>query len=203
MAFRDFTFPEVQQSLGLHIRDDRVLRAVQPRPVRGDFADFIRYGTDLAAANNTEKAKSEFIIAPILLELRRMSSNRFLLFSGVEWDYDRERGLYGYCDFLLTHGQSQHILEAPFAVVVEAKNDIIRTGFGQCLAAMFAAGEANRKSGSDMPIHGVVTTGALWRVLRLDGSTVTIDVSDYFVDDLPLLMGTLEAITQRPVATAA
>jgi hypothetical protein len=40
----------------------------------------------------------------VLLELRRALNNSFSVFSGLEWEVDRDRGLNGYCDFILTRG---------------------------------------------------------------------------------------------------
>src|ERR1700722_3363351 len=128
MAFRDFSFPKVQHDLGLTLHDANLFAATAPFPVREDFLAFLRDGIALAVANSTEKAKSEFIIAPVLLELRRSLGNSFSLFYGLEWDVDASRGLNGYCDFILTKVESQYVLGAPFVAIVEAKNDIIRTG---------------------------------------------------------------------------
>src|SRR6059058_1353390 len=99
MAFRDFTFPQVQERLGLRVEDADLFSAVPPLAVREEIAAFVRDGVTLALANSTEKAKAEFIIAPVLLELRRSLGPKFALFSGVEWEVDAERGLNGYCDF--------------------------------------------------------------------------------------------------------
>ena len=44
--------------------------------------------TDLALAISTEKARSEFIIAPILSEVRRMASRKISLLSGVDFPVD-------------------------------------------------------------------------------------------------------------------
>jgi hypothetical protein len=197
MAFRDFTFPQVQQELGLTVRDANLFAAVPPFPVKDEFAAIIRYGADLAAANSTEKAKAEFIIAPMLINLRWSLSDTFQLFSGVEWEVDRERGLNGYCDFILTKGPSQHILGAPFVAIVEGKNDLVRPGLGQCIAAMYAAQLANQQAKAPIEIvHGVVTTGSAWKFLRLQGAELTIDVPEYYIDNLPKIMGILKEIVE-------
>ena len=200
MAFRDFTFPKVQGQLGLRVEDADLFSGTPSFPVRPEIADFVRDGTALAVANSTEKAKSEFIIAPVLLELRRTVNPKFTLFSGVEWEVDRERGLNGYCDFILGRGPSQHILQAPYVAIVEAKNDLIRTGLGQCIAAMAAAWISNERAGLPIEaVHGAVSTGATWKFLRLRGSVVTMDIPEYFIDDLPKIMGILRGIVQFPV----
>src|SRR5947207_1806949 len=102
MAFRDFSFPQVQHDLGLMIQDADLFSSTPAFAIPETFAAFIQYGVELAVANSTEKAKSEFIIAPVLVELRRLLTEQFDLFSGLEWDVDSSRGLNGYCDFILT-----------------------------------------------------------------------------------------------------
>jgi len=197
VAFCDFAFPQVQERLGVRVEDADLFSASPPMAVREEFAAFLRDGTALALANSTEKAKSEFIIAPVLLELRRSLGAKFGLFSGVEWDFDPALGLDGYCDFILGRGPSQHILQAPYVAIVEAKNDQIRTGLGQCIAAMVAARMSNEQAGlPGTPIHGAVSTGAAWRFLRLRGDIVAMDLPEYFIDNLPKIMGILRAIVE-------
>ena len=197
MAFRDFTLPQIHERLGLRIVDAALFPNAPVWNVRAEFAAFLNDGVALALANSTEKAKSEFIIAPVLLELRRTLGASFALFSGLEWDVDSERGLNGYCDFVLGRGTSQHMLQAPFVAIVEAKNDLIRTGLAQCIAAMYAARLSNERAGVPLTaVHGVVSTGASWKFLRLKDDDVLLDVSEYFIDNLPQIMGILKAIVE-------
>lgn len=199
MSFRDFSVDEVQQRLGLRLQDADLFQDVTPLTVSAEFAERVRYGVDLATAIDTEKAKSEFIIAPVLLELRRLTGDRFKLFSGVEWNVDPTRGLNGYCDFILTRGGSQLFVSAPFLAIAEAKNDHIINGLGQCIAAMFAATVMNQSAGSPQAVvYGIVSTGTLWRILRLTGDLVEIDTDNLMVSELPRLMGVLEYITRPP-----
>jgi hypothetical protein len=197
MAFRDFSFPQVQKDLGLTVHDADLYSSAPPFQVREEFAAFIRDGVALAVANSTEKAKSEFIIAPVLLELRRSLAEGFFLFSGVEWEADASRGLNGYCDFIITRGESQHVLGAPFVAIAEAKNDLIRTGMGQCIAAMYGAQLCNQQAKRSIPcVYGVVTTGSAWKFLRLEGNTLTIDIPEYYIDNLPKIMGILKQLVE-------
>jgi hypothetical protein len=91
MAFRDFSFPRVEQDLGLRLSDADLFSSAPECPVRESIAEVVLEGAQLALANSTEKAKSEFIIAPVLLELRRLAGGKIALFSGVEWDVDPAR----------------------------------------------------------------------------------------------------------------
>ncbi len=192
MAFRDFTFPEVQQALGLQLAEADLFSGVAALELPAAFSERMHTDVALGLAINTEKARSEFIIAPVLAELRRLLGGRFGLFSGVEFDVDAARGLNGYCDFILTRSPLQSVLTAPVVTIAEAKNDNLRTGLGQCIAAMVAAWEFNAKSAAAVSIvHGVVTTGSAWKFLQLSGTKVTLDVEEYFIAELGRIMGIL------------
>lgn len=192
MAFRDFTFPEVQQTLGVALAEADLFSGVPPAQPRPEFVTLIREGADLALAVNTEKARSEFIIAPVLFEVRRLLGGQCGLFSGIEFDVDADRGLNGYCDFLLTRSPRQIILSAPLVAVVEAKNDNLRSGLGQCIAAMVAAQEFNRKAGTPIEtVYGAVTTGSAWKFLQLRAVEITIDIHEYYIVDVGRIMGIL------------
>lgn len=190
MAFRDFTFPEVQQALGVSVSEAELFAGISPAHFREEFMLQVQEGADLALAINTEKARSEFIIAPVLFELRRSLAGSFGLFSGIEFDVDASRGLNGFCDFILTKLPRQIILTAPLVTIVEAKNDNLRSGFGQCIAAMVAAQEYNQKTGTPIgAVYGVVTTGSAWKFLQLRDAEVTVDVHEYYIIDLGRIMG--------------
>ncbi len=195
MAFRDFSFPQVQEELGLSVYNTNLFEDISEMALRAEFLQSMKNGTNLANAINTEKAKSEFIIAPVLLELYSILTDKFKLFSGLEWNVDSSRGLNGYCDFILTKGQNQFVLAAPFIAVAEAKNDNIHNGLGQCIAAMYAAQLSN--SNARVPIkniHGVVSSGGDWKFLKLEGAVLTIDIADYYIHQLPKIMGILKHI---------
>jgi hypothetical protein len=195
MAFRDFGFPEVQEALGLTLKESDLFSGVPALELAAAFSERMRGDVALALAINTEKARSEFIIAAVLSELRRMLGGSFGLFSGVEFDVDSSRGLNGYCDFILTRSPLQSVLTAPVVAIAEAKNDNLRTGLGQCIAEMVAAQEFNAKSGAAVAVvSGVVTTGSAWKFLRLSGTDLTLDVEEYFIAELGRIMGILAHI---------
>jgi hypothetical protein len=192
MAFSDFTFPQVQQDLGLSVDEADLFSPVPPLSLREDFITTLTEGATIALAVNTEKAKSEFIIAPVLLEVRRLCGGAIGLFSGVPLDVDPAKGLNGVCDFLLTKPARQFILSSPVVVVVEAKNDNLRNGLGQCIATTYAATLYNQRAGSPgAAVCGVVTTGSAWKFLRLEGTIVTLDLKEYYIDNPGKLAGVL------------
>lgn len=197
MAFRDFGFPDVQHTLGLTLGEADLFGDVPALDLPAAFVERMRGGVDLALAVNTEKARSEFIIAPLLLELKRILGERFSLFSGIEFDVDAARGLNGFCDFILSRSPLQSVLTAPVVAIAEAKNDNLRNGLGQCIAAMVAAREFNQRAKTPQPaIYGAVTTGAAWKFLRLAGTALTLDRREYFIAELGRIMGILAHLLQ-------
>ena len=99
----------------------------------------LEYNVPLALAINTEKARSELIIAPILLELRRQLQDRISLFSGTDFNVAPELGLNRTCDFLISRDSELLFIRSPVVTLVEAKKENINSSLGQCAAEMVAA----------------------------------------------------------------
>ncbi len=197
MAFQNFSFPQVEHELGLNLAETDLFHEVQPIPVRAEFRATILEGANLASAINTEKARSEFVIAPVLFELWRMQAGQCGLFSGVELEGDAARGLNGVCDFIITKSPLQHVLTAPIITIVEAKNDNLRNGLGQCIASMYAAQLLNESAATPIrAVFGAVTTGSMWKFLRLSGSDLWLDIVEYHIDNLAQIMGIFSFIVR-------
>ena len=195
MAFQQFTFPKVLKDLGLTLSDADLFAGIPEELVQPDFRDAILDASDMASAMDTEKARSEFVIAPVLMELRRRHRGAFKIFSGVELVGDPTRGLNGICDFLLANSPSQYIVTGPILSVVEAKNDNTRSGFGQCIASMVAAQIVNGgDGGSRSAVYGVVSSGSLWKFLKLTDAMVTIDAAELTIVELGKILAILGSI---------
>lgn len=193
MAFQNFTFPQIIRDLGLVLAEGNLFASVAAVAVQPEFVARIIEGVDLASAINTEKARSEFAVAPVLFELRRRHVGGLGLFSGIELDADAARGLNGVCDFIIAKSPLQHVLSTPLITIIEAKNDNLRTGLGQCIAAMVAAYLINQAAATEVKaIYGAVTTGGSWKFLRLQGDkNVTLDLVEYHVENLGKILGIL------------
>ena len=197
MAYNQFTLDDVKQKLGVAVRETVDLYAAVP-PVAPSAAlvEQLRENVPLALAIGTEKARSEFIIAPVLLEVRRRRAGAVSLFSGTEFTVDPARGLVGFCDWLLARSPEQLTVEAPVVAVVEAKNENMRAGIAQCLAELVAARAFNAGRKHPVPVvHGAVTTGDLWRFLRLDDAGAEVDLSQHPIQHVDRILGVLLAMT--------
>jgi hypothetical protein len=193
MAYSDFTLAQVQDTFGLAIAENRRLFAdLQPVQPSARLLTDLTENRPLAIAINSEKARSEFLIAPILAEVRRQTHYQASLFSGVEFTVDPALGLKGFCDYILSRSQEQYYITAPVAVIVEAKNENIIAGLGQCIAAMVAAHLFNQRAGREIStLYGAVTTGTNWKFITLCHPLVTIDADEYYINQIEMILGIL------------
>ncbi|GAX41706.1 hypothetical protein NIES4075_27030 [Tolypothrix sp. NIES-4075] len=199
MAYSDFKLSELIKTFGLTISESSGLFANVPEVDYSDIlATLLQENVDLAVSINTEKARSEMIIAPILLELRRKFNYQIGLFSGVDFNVDNERGLNGFCDFIISLSKEQLLVRAPVITLVESKNENLNFGLGQCVAEMIAAQLFNQKEENEIPIiYGAVTIGTIWQFLKLKDKTIFIDLSQYYIKDIKKILGILSsAISQ-------
>jgi hypothetical protein len=141
-----------------------------------------------------EKAKSEFIVSPILAEVSEHNKN-FKPLSGLTFPVEPSMGLTGRCDFLISNNPHVQELESPIMCVFEAKNDAIEDWYGQCGAEMYAAKLFNAQKGNNISIiHGAVTNGFTWQFLKLEGQTLFIDSQRYGTANLPQLLGAIQKV---------
>lgn len=127
-------------------------------------------------ALGTEKAKSEHIILPVIKELKKQNPNKFSYFSGYKFEVDKDRELNGFCDFIFSALPNRVKIEQPVFFVVEAKNDLIENGIGQCGAEMYAAQIFNERKGNPKKVmYGCVTNAFSWAFLKLEGNSLYID----------------------------
>src|SRR5438445_5541652 len=171
MAYSDFTLADLKQRFRLTVDESNNLFAdTAEADLPAVLADTLARYLPLAVNVNTEKARSELVIAPVLIEFKLQYRDRISLFSGIEFTVDEAAGLKGRCDYILSRNPEQLALTAPLCVLVEAKNENIVAGIPQCLAEMVAAQKFNgQEKLPDAAVYGAVTTGILWRFLRLDG----------------------------------
>jgi hypothetical protein len=132
------------------------------------------------------------IIAPILMEAIRLARPPVSLFSGVAFDVDKEQGLNGACDYLITRSTERYFIRQPMVAGVEAKKEDIVGGLGQCVAAMVAARIFNeREKSGPRIIYGIVTSGSVWRFLKLQNAVVLIDRPEYYLGQVGQILGIL------------
>lgn len=193
MSYSEFTLAKAKQDFGLITLEKRDIFADVPELAASNLlVENLNYNLSIALGSNSEKARSELIIAPILVDLRRQLQEQVNLFSGVDFTVDDTKGLNGTCDFIITKSPEILILTAPVITVVEAKKENINAGLGQCAAEMVAAQIFNERAATEIKtIYGAVTTGSIWQFLKLEEQTLSIDLSEYYLKDLNKIIGIL------------
>jgi len=196
MAYSDFTLDQVETQFGLITSTaEDYFAPVVPVPISEPLQRHLAKRSPLAMAIGTEKARSELLIMPVLLEAVDQFGRECSLFSGTEFSPDPDNGLRGTCDYLLSLSPEQLLIKAPVVTVVEAKRDDISTGWGQCMAEMVAVQVFNRAQGREIQtVYGIVTTGTNWRFLRLNAKIVYVDQTEYYLKEVDKIVAILLAM---------
>jgi hypothetical protein len=183
MPYSQFTIEQIKTNFGISISEQF-----------GTFAEVAEINYSDFLAQSIKEARSELIVMPILVELKRQLPSQISIFSGRDFTVDSTKGLNGFCDFLISRSPEQILIEAPVVTLVEAKNDNIQSGLGQCMAEMIAAQLFNQNKGNQIStIYGVITTGTNWRFLRLKGQIIEIDLNEYFISQIGKILGILKS----------
>lgn len=123
MAYTDFTLKDIELKFGIRNQLESLFPKFAPlRP-----SDWLQ--TTLAKSAHvrirTEKAKSEAIVFPILLELVERNPDFLTIYSGDMLIADESKGLKGECDFIITKDSKSFDINAPIIQIVEAKKMIL------------------------------------------------------------------------------
>lgn len=200
MAYSQFkTISSVVDAFGITVVEgSRFFPPIAPIAPSDTLSDYLSFSLPIASSAS-EKARSEGIIYPLLLEIRRLLASQVSLFSGETFDVDPSQGLGGICDFLLSRSASVLEIQAPVVAIVEAKQENLKGGLGQCIAELIAAQIFNQARHQPIAsLYGAVTSGTQWRFLKLEDKEVTIDLLDYSIPPVDELLGILAWMVQQP-----
>ena len=175
------TLASVKEAFGLVTKEGlRFLPQIDPIEPSETLRNFLEYSLPVALATGSEKARSELIISPVLMEVRQILQQRISFFSGEDFTVDETVGLNGTCDFLLSRSTELIDIEAPVFILVEAKQADLKSGLGQCAAEMVAAQRFNLNKGQSIStVYGCVSNGTQWRFMQLQAKVLTVDLNDY------------------------
>jgi hypothetical protein len=203
MPYSSFTLKEVKKVFGITLANSQFSQSATPVIPSNWLNELFQESIPLATTLSTEKARSEFIIAPLLFELRKSLAPHVGLFSGTDFTVAPEEGLNGTCDFLLTRSQEESgneiVITAPAIIIIEAKKGDMNAGLGQCAAEMVAAQRFNNEAGEAIEnIYGAVTTGTQWQFLKLTGHELNIDMTEYALTPIERILGILHWMVNHP-----
>ena len=192
MAYTDFSLSDLEMKFGISNQRKRLFTDTVPVFPSQTLSEALAEVEDLPV--RSEKAKSEWIVVPILRELRNKNNKFFTIHSGENLNADEARGLKGECDFILAKDIGTFDLNYPVIQVVEAKRNDLEIGVPQCAAQLLGAKIYNEKKGIQLEkIYGCVTTGNEWLFLCMQDNLL-IDSKLYYLSELPIILGIFQNI---------
>lgn len=202
MPYSDFSLERAKKDFCLTERRVQLFEDLKKIESSAWLKETFDISLELALASSSEKARSEFIVVPILIEMEKRNKKMFSIYSGTRLDIDENKGLNGECDFILSKGPISSTIQTPIFSLVEAKKNDIRSGLGQCTAQMVGAKLFNQKEGNDIQsIFGCVTTGENWQFLKLEleNEILFMDVRRYYINDIGNLLGVFQKIIDSSI----
>jgi hypothetical protein len=192
-GYSSYSYKSVKKKFGLQSVNDDLFGEI-PLIVPSDWLNsaLIR-GNKMSTIS--EKSRSEWIVAPILMEIQYLNNDKLSVISGENLDVDKDLSLTGECDFIFSRNPNAIIIESPIFCMIEAEKHDILGGLGQCIAQMIGAQRLNEQDGIHYPIiYGCVTTGKAWQFLKMEGNIVTIHHQEIFLIEVPRLLGIFQTI---------
>ncbi len=193
MSYTDYTLDHLETQFKIKNTVQVLFDGITPISISPSLKSFLEDIEDLPI--KSEKARSELIVMPILLDLRKQNNKLFTIYSGERLNVKPEAGLVEECDFILAKNTTSFTVNTPIITLVEAKKNDIELGIAQCAAQMYGAFLLNQQKGNDIPhIYGCVTTGEVWKFMKLEEFLLTIDQKVYFINDLNTILGIFQHI---------
>ena len=193
MSFKDFTLEDLKIKFGTSNKVKQLFDDIKPLEPSELLSLILK--ENLKIPLRTEKAKSEFIVAPILTELKRRNNDFFTLYSGEVLNADKKTGLFGECDFIISKNTDTFDMNCPIFSVVEAKKNDIDIGIPQCCAQMVGIQVFNKRHLENIDtIYGCVTTVDEWKFLKLKDNNIIIDSNVYYFNKLEDILGVFQFI---------
>jgi hypothetical protein len=187
MAYSDFTLEGLRHGFGITVRDQALFEPIGDLVPSAWLRESLAKGAGPSVVS--EKARGEFIVAPILIECQDRLPPGINIYSGVTLNVEPEVGLVGECDFVLARSASKYALQSPLMLIVEAKKHDIDLGLGQCAAQLLAACRYNERDGKHLPyLYGCVTNGNFWHFLRLQGKDLQLHPERFAIEDVSKIL---------------
>jgi hypothetical protein len=196
MAYANFTFENLENQFGISFKIKPLFKeTIQPVKPSNLLVETIKRSNSLNI--RIEKPRSEFLIAPIMAEIKIRNNERIDMFSGENLLADIALGLNGEVDFILTNVPHSPLIKAPIIAVIEAKRADLDLNQPQCAAQIIGTKVFNENAKKPLDTYfGCVTTGREWQFLQLLGNTIYIDQRVYLLSELPILLGVFQHIIE-------
>ena len=162
-----------------------------PEYFREDLQTVMREGV----VDNSEFAICENLIYPVLKEVWKCYSSKFILWSHHSLTYNEN--LSGFPEYILAKRSplGKVVFDKPYLLLVEAKQDKFDEGWAQCLAEMVAAQRLNGEL--HLTVFGIVSNGKTWQFGKLEGQIFTQNITPYTIYELDKLFVAVNYVFQQ------
>jgi len=164
------------------------------------FLTDLNFALKNVGSDDKEYFMSEFVIVPFLRETWQNHS-KLNLFSHVQLKTDEYTVIP---DYLIT-GKNKHgykVVDKPLLITVEAKFEKFNEGWFQASMQMIAAQKMNNNT--EIPIYGIVTTGAIWQIGKLENkilyqhpASLSVETPKKLAGVLAYIFGECEKIAEK------
>ena len=192
-GYSSFSFKAVKKQFCLKSVKGILFDNLEPIEPSAGLLDFLNKTSKMAIVS--EKSRSEWIVAPIMVEVKYRNADKMNILSGENMDVAKDQSLTGECDFIFVKDPDAVTVESLIFCLVEAEKNDLMGGMGQCTAQMVGARMLNEQDGVSFPvIYGCATTGLDWQFLKLENQIITIERNVKYINELPYLLGTFQRI---------
>ncbi|MCX7596032.1 MAG: hypothetical protein N2235_20205 [Fischerella sp.] len=162
-----------------------------PDYFREDLQTVMREGV----VDNSEFAICENLIYPVLKEVWKRYSSKFILWSHQSLNYDEK--LSAFPEYILAKRSplGKVVFDKPYFILVEAKQDNFEAGWAQCLAEMIVAQKLNGEE--QITVFGIVSNGDRWQFGKLKGEGFTKNITFYTIQELDKLFAAVNYVFQQ------
>lgn len=194
MAFSEYKdIGQVQIEFNIKLKEVDFVFAESVNPSEIFLSEF-EFTRENLPVFTSEGARTEAIIFPILREVYKGYTDKFVLWIQKSFSYDAK--LNGTPDYLIATKSplGKTVFAKPLLGVVEARKNDFEVGWAQCLAELIAIQKIN--GDEETYVYGIVTDGERWQFGRLQKTLFTRHIAGFTIDDLPELFGTLHFVFQ-------
>ncbi len=196
MAYSDITLTDLKRKFNIGSQIVDLFDKNQINPLQPDT--FLQQQLEEAGElpMKSEKSRSELVVFPILMNLRRTNNDFFTIHSGDVLKADEENGLTGPVDFILAKDNQKYSINTPITTIVDqAENHDIEFGIYRCAAQMYGAFLFNQQLNTSVDkIYGCTTTGDDWKFMCLENDMVFVDQAIYYRSDIEKILGIFQFI---------
>ena len=164
-------------------------------PIPDCFREDLEIVMQDGAPDCSEYAICENLIYPVLKEVWKRYSKKFIIWSHKSLNYDEK--MSGFPEYILAQKSplGNVVFDKPYFLLVEAKLDNFEAGWAQCMVEMITAQKLNEKPAQE--VFGIASNGGVWQFAKLKGNVFTRNQTFYTIQELDKLFAAINYVFQQ------